>query len=168
MKQLLFILLGAFSIVMASCNNNEDEARENIKDYIKLHVEEGTSLTFNDFSKLYILHPKDTKQIRPPKNNLSVNDGVAFLNTLSSGLRLSLKGCTQETMQFIIDNDRKFREWGLEGNDFAMICFFTTKDWLLNTQNRALCVRLDSVLNVTDVYSIKEPFLINSMIRDSK
>ena len=153
----------ATSIV--SCNSNEKKAQENIKNYLIENSRDGTKITFNQFSKLYILYPKDKS--KTPTIDTSDTSGYEFGEVFSlyaSGLALSLGGCTPKILQGIIDNDKKFNEWNTGGDEFIMICLFTVKDKFLNEYELGVCARLDSALNVTRLYEVKNNAEVEEMI----
>ena len=163
MKNLVYLFVTlciATSIV--SCNSNEKKAQENIKNYLMENSRDGTKITFNQFSKLYILLPKN--ESKTPTPDTSGNDFGEVFSLYSSGLALSLGGCTSKIMQRIIDNDKKFNEWNTGGDEFVMICFFTGKDKFLNEYELGVCARLDSALNVTRLYKVKNNAEIKEMI----
>ena len=169
MRNLFYLSIMLFIVAsLVSCNNKEKKAKENIKTYLIENSRNGTKITFNQFSKLYILSPKDNSKIPSPDITASEKESAYDFGNLfsiySSGLALSLGGCTPKILQRIIDNDKKFNEWNTGGDEFIMICFFTGKDKFLEEYDLGVCIRLDSMLNVSKLYRIKNNAEIKRMI----
>lgn len=169
MRKLIYMFISLLIISFLSCENKEKIAQENIKQYLIDNIREGTKVEFNKFSDLYILNPKDNSKIPSPDTSdyekESAHDFGELFSLYASGLSLALEGCTPPILQGIIDNDKKFREWGTGGDEFIMICFFTGTDKYLNNFDLGVCARLDSPLNVYRIYGIKEDRAIYNMIK---
>lgn len=156
-----------FIISLALCyscisNNEEEAARKNIKEYLNKNLQEGASLEIGKFSDLYIITPKDESNMPRPKQGDLGNE----LALRGAGLSLALGGCTPKTLELIIKNDKKFKEWETGGKEFVMICFFTGKDKYLNEIKGGLCFRLDSTLNVYKPYILKDENKIYDIINE--
>lgn len=167
----LITIIFIISLVLCfSCTSNNEEtiAKENIKEYHNKNLQEGSSLEVEKFSDLYIIAPKDEKNMPKPNYNgeNAVSDGVNELKLRSAGLYLALGGCCPETLKQIIINDKKFKEWKTGGKEFVMICFFSGKDKYLNEVKGGLCLRLDSTLNIYETYKLKEEQTIYDMINE--
>lgn len=161
----LITIIFIISLVLCfSCtsNNEENIAKENIKEYLNKNLQEGSSLKVEKFSDLYIIQPKDESNMpKPGKGDLG-NE----LTLRGAGLNLALGGCTQKTLEQIIKNDKKFKEWETGGKEFVMICFFSAKDKYLNEVKGRLCFRLDSALNIYKPYKLKGESQIYDMINE--
>lgn len=143
-------------------NNEKDIAKKNIEEYLNNNLQEGSSLKVEKFSDLYIIQPKDESNMpKPGKGDLG-NE----LTLRGAGLNLALGGCTQKTLEQIIKNDKKFKEWETGGKEFVMICFFSAKDKYLNEVKGGLCFRLDSALNIYKPYKLKGESQIYDMINE--
>lgn len=150
---IVFILL---FVLFVSCNNKEKIAQQNFKQYITERSLPGTKLSFEKFSRLYIIYPKDISKIPAPDTTRFENEFGDILSLYSSGLYLTLGGCTPKILQTVIENDKKFRTWGTGGEEFAMVCLLTGQDKYLNEYTIGLCAKLDSNLNITRTYQISE------------
>ena len=161
----LITIIFIISLVLCfSCtsNNEENIEKENIKEYLNKNLQEGSSLKVEKFSDLYIIQPKDESNMpKPGKGDLG-NE----LTLRGAGLNLALGGCTQKTLEQIIKNDKKFKEWETGGKEFVMICFFSAKDKYLNEVKGGLCFRLDSALNIYKPYKLKGESQIYDMINE--
>ena len=162
----IFLALGISYLASCNIKNNRNIAQNNIEDYLNKNAKEGVKFKIESCSDLYIIKPKDESNM--PKPNLNGNnsdsDRINELKLRSAGLYLALGGCSPETLEQIIINDKKFREWNTGGKEFVMICFFTGKDKYLNETKDGLCFRLDSVLNVYKLYNLKNEKEIYNMI----
>ncbi len=166
MKKLLTIILLCVTMLpFYSCSGDEQTAQDNIKHFLITNAKEGTELTFNEFSNLYIIFPKDEKNL-PERDTVNFSNFGDFLELNMAGVRLAVEGCTPKVLESIIDNDRKFNEWKTGGKEFVMVTFFSSKDEFLNESDLGLCVRLDSLLNVKKIYMLKDENKIREMISE--
>ena len=166
MKRSFLVTLIAM-IMLVSCQKQDNLAQQNVKKHLIEKIDGKGKFSFEKFSKLYIISPKDKSNI-PKADENSQYEMLEWMNLFSSGLRLSLKGCCQESLKYIIDNDAKFNKFKTGGNKFAMICFFNFEDKFKNVTDMGVCAVLDSVYNVSQVYSIEDVKSIRNMIENEK
>lgn len=160
----IFIVL--FFLSLMSCvSDNDTVAQKKIKQYLLENKNEGDNIKVEEFSKLYIIDPKDESNMPKPEKN-SVEDGVNELILRSGGLLLALEGCSSKALKQIIENDRKFEKWKTGGKGYVIICFFSITDKYLNETKSGLCFRLDSALNVYKSYQLSNVEEISNILKN--